>query len=97
MPQSKVVGEPSETIQVKERGKIYVGQLVGVGSREEIQQRLNSILEESSQSTVTPSKPAQSKTSQEKGTSYCKYCVIQAVMSMHTCTCTCTCMNAVRA
>lgn len=77
VPQSKVVGEPTDTIQVKERGKIYVGQLKGVGSKQEIQQKLNSILGESSQPTVTPSKPKESKTSQEKGTSYYKLiCVI---------------------
>ena len=33
VPQSKVVGELTDTIQVKERGKIYVGQLKGVGSK----------------------------------------------------------------
>ena len=70
VPQSKVVGEPSEKIQVKERGKIYTGQLVDVGSKEEIQQKLNSILGESSQPTTsTTDKPALSRqeTSQEKG------------------------------
>ena len=56
MPQAKVVGELTATIQVKERGKIYVSQLKGVGSKQEIQQKLNSILGESSQPTVTPSK-----------------------------------------
>lgn len=71
MPQSKVVGEPTDTIQVKERGKIYVRQSVGMGSKEEIQQKFNSIVGESSQPTVTPSKPSESKTIQEKGTSYC--------------------------
>jgi hypothetical protein len=65
VPQSKAVGEPTDTIQVKERGKIYVGQLKGVGSKQEIQQKLNSILGELSQPTVTPSKPKESKTSQE--------------------------------
>ena len=67
--QSKVLGEPSEKIQVKERGKIYAGQLVCVGSKEEIQQKLNSILGESSQPTTsTADKPAQSRpeTSREK-------------------------------
>lgn len=33
VPQSKVVGEPSETIQVKERGKIYIGKLVDTGNK----------------------------------------------------------------
>jgi hypothetical protein len=40
-------------------------QLKGVGSKQEIQQKLNSILGELSQPTVTPSKPKESKTSQE--------------------------------
>ena len=31
--QEKIVGEPSEKIQVKERSKIYTSQLMGVGSR----------------------------------------------------------------
>ena len=72
VPQAKVVGEPSDKIQIKERGKIYTGQLVGVGSKEEIQQRLNSILGESSQQPTasTTDKPAQPETSQEKGNSY---------------------------
>ena len=43
------MGEPSDKIQIKERGKIYTGQLMDVGSKEEIQQRLNSIVGESSQ------------------------------------------------
>ena len=72
MPQAKVVGELTATIQVKERGKIYVSQLKGVGSKQEIQQKLNSILGESSQPTVTPPEPTQSETSQEKGTPYYK-------------------------
>ena len=70
MPLSKVVGEPTDTIQVKERGKIYVGQLMGAGSKEQVQQKLNSILGESSQPTVTLPEITQSKTSQEKGTPY---------------------------
>ena len=72
VPQSKVVGEPTDTIQVKERGKICVGQLKGVGSKEQVQQKLNSILGESSQPTVTRPEPTQSETSQEKGTPYYK-------------------------
>ena len=61
---------------------------MGVGSKEEIQQRLDSILGESSQPTPsTTDKLAQSrpeKTSQEKGTSYCKHCPIyKAVIHMY--------------
>ena len=69
VPQAKVMGEPSDKIQIKKRGKIYTGQLVGVGSKEEIQQRLNSILSESSQQPTasTTDIPAQPETSQEKG------------------------------
>ena len=61
VPQSKVVGEPSEKIQVKEKGNIYTGQLVGVGSKE-VQQNLNSILGESSQPmTSTTNQHSQGK------------------------------------
>ena len=82
VPQSKVVGEPTDTIQVKERGKIYVGQLKGVGTKEQSQQKLNSILGESSQ----PSDSARTNTvGNQPGKRYTlvNLCDIQAVIYIH--------------
>ena len=46
MPESKVVGEPrviGEDISVKEGGKVYKGLLHAVGSRQEVQLKLQEI------------------------------------------------------
>ena len=66
---------------MKERGKIYAGQLVAVGNKEEIQQKLNFILAESSQKQApqpmssttaerTGTVESTPEATQEKGTSY---------------------------
>ena len=58
MPESKIVGEPGsvgEVVQVKEREKIYTGELVMVGSKQDVQQKLNDLEEESSRKQ--PSEP----------------------------------------
>ena len=77
MPESKVVAEPESPngmIQVKERSKVYTGQLIAVGSKAEIQQKLNTILAESQEQpgqlttateppqTTEPPHPAESST-----------------------------------
>ena len=58
VPESKVVGAPdlnSKTITVKERGKIYTGNLVTTGTKQDVQDKLNSIIADSEeQSNVTP-------------------------------------------
>ena len=61
------VGNPGslgEAIQVKERQKIYTGLLVAVGSKQEVQQKLNAIEGQSSKEQVpepVPTVPAESQ------------------------------------
>ena len=50
VPESKIVGNPGslgEAIQVKERQKVYTGLLVAVGSKQEVQEKLSTIEEQS--------------------------------------------------
>lgn len=50
VPESKIVGNPGslgEAIQVKERQKVYTGLLVAVGSKQQVQEKLNTIEEQS--------------------------------------------------
>ena len=61
VPESKVVGAPdpqSKAIAVKERGKIYMGKLVATGTKEDVQQRLNSVIIESEQKSNLEPTPA---------------------------------------
>ena len=49
VPESKVVAEPNSPngmIKVKERSKVYTGQVIAVGSKADIQQKLNTLLAE---------------------------------------------------
>ena len=52
VPECKIIGNPGsigEVIQVKERQKVYTGLLVAMGSKHEVQQKLNAIEVQSSQ------------------------------------------------
>lgn len=46
VPESKIIGDqgsPGETMQVKERAEVYSSQLVAVGSKQEIHEKLNAL------------------------------------------------------
>ena len=48
VPECKIVGNPvslGEAIQVKERQTVYTGLLVAVGSKQEVQEKVNTIEE----------------------------------------------------
>ena len=52
VPESKVIEVPdpqSKVIRVKERGKIYMSKLVAIGTKEDVQQKLNSVTTDSEQ------------------------------------------------
>ena len=90
VPESKVVGAPdleSKTIAVREKGKIYNGQLVATGTKQDVQQKLNSVFAESEQQsnleptlaipdTVSGSTKSNAVTVEKKGTIMCMcYCM----------------------
>ena len=62
VPECKIVGNPGplgEAIQVRERQRIYTGLLVAVGSKQEVQKKLNAIevqeqVPEPMMSTINP-------------------------------------------